>query len=542
MAGPTGQLPSVMGGRFGRIPAEPVPRSQFKLSHGLKTTFDAGYMVPIFCEEVIPADMWNLRMTHFARLATPLHPFMDNLRLDFHFVFVPYRLVWDKWEKFNGAQDNPGDSTDFLVPVVNAPTGGFVAGSVYDHVGIPPGVDNLEVSALPFRAHNLWYNEWIRDQNLQQSLPVPKGDGPDDETNYKLYRRGKRHDYFTSALPWPQKGSEVQLPISGNAPIKGVSPVRGLGVDEVTETAGPRNQKEYDAKLRSYQAYFSEAQINIEADPSNANWPYVRVDFDDPDNPAYADMSQIASVTITALRNAATVQQIYELDARGGTRYTEILRSHFGVISPDMRLQRPEFLGGGSSNVTVNPIAQTSETTTGTPQGNLAAMGTSSGRIGFSHSFTEHGVVLGYASLRADLNYQQGLNRMWSRRTRFDFYWPTFAHLSEQAILNKEIYAAGDAADDDVFAYQERYAEYRYKPSMVTNEFRSSFAQSLDSWHLTQDFETRPAFNDVFIEDNPPVDRVIAVQDEPHMIFDAYFEFTAARPMPVYSVPGIRRI
>lgn len=537
----TTSLPSVMGHQFSRVPSVQIPRSLFNRSHGLKTTFDAGYMVPIFVDEVLPGDTFNLKMSLFGRLATPLHPFMDNLRLDVFWFFVPTRLVWDNWEKLNGAQDNPGDTTDYVMPTITAPAGGFAENSVYDYLGIPTKIDGLVIQAGPLRAHNLVFNEWVRDQNLQQSLPVSKGDGPDDPTSYKLFKRGKRHDYFTGCLPWPQKGTEVTLPIGGTAPIVGQSPVTGLGVTEIPSTAGPINVKDSYKSIPSYSNYFSGADIRIE-DPDGDNWPGVHVDFDDSRNLAEVDLTSVTAITIRDFREAVAAQQIYEQDARGGTRYTEIIRSHFGVISPDMRLQRPEYLGGGTHNITVNPIAQTSSTDATTPQGNLAAMATSAGRTGFVQSFTEHGYILGYVCLRADLNYQQGLNRMWSRSTRFDHYWPGLAQLSEQAVLSKEIYVDGTAADDDVFGYQERYAEYRYKPSLVTSRFRSNATQPLDTWHLALDFEERPVLNDVFIEEDPPVDRVIAVISEPHMILDTYVDLKCARPMPLYGVPGLSRL
>ena len=255
-----------------------------------------------------------------------------------------------------------------------------------------------------------------------------------------------------------------------------------------------------------------------------------------------ADLSEASAATINMLRQAFQIQKLYERDARGGTRYTEVVRAHFGVISPDGRLQRPEYLGGGQSTVNLHAVAQTSNVNAQpTPQGNLAAFGTStlSGGHGFTKSFTEHCVIIGLVSVRADLNYQQGLNRMFSRRTRWDFYWPALAHIGEQAVLNKEIYTQGTEQDEAVFGYQERFAEYRYKPSVITGEMRSNFAQSLDTWHLAQDFESLPALNSAFIEENPPIDRVIAVPSSPHFIFDSYFQLRCARPMPVYGVPGL---
>lgn len=523
-------LPSVMRHKFSEVPQAEIPRSSFDRSHGYKTTFDAGYLIPVFVDEALPGDTFSLDMTAFGRLATPIFPFMDNVFIDSFFFAVPVRLIWDNWQKFNGEQDNPADSTDFVVPTMTSPAvTGYANGSLSDYFGIPTEVADLEHVSLWHRAYNLIYNEWFRDQNLQDSVVVDKDDGPDDPADYVVLRRGKRHDYFTSSLPWPQKGPAVPLPLTGDAPVL------GLGKETQSYTAGPINLYETGGTgTRSFTSAMSIDNSNVnnrlyvEEDPNNAGFPGIR-----------ADLSAATAATINQLRQAFQIQKLYERDARGGTRYTEIVRSHFGVVSPDARLQRPEYLGGGSTPIVVNPIAQTSETAT-TPQGNLAAMGTLSLRNnGFSKSFTEHCVLIGMVSVRADLTYQQGLNRMFSRSTRWDYYWPALAHIGEQAVLNKEIYADGSAADEDVFGYQERFAEYRYKPSTITGQFRSNYAQSLDVWHLSQDFASLPALNAAFIQDDPPLDRVIATPAEPHFLFDAYFRLRCARPMPVYSVPGM---
>lgn len=514
---------SVMKNTFRELPQANIRRSSFNRSHGWKGTFDAGYLIPVYADEVLPGDTINLKMTAFMRLATPLHPFMDNMKLTSFFVFCPNRLIQDNWPKLMGEQKNPGDSTDFMTPIVVSPLGGFLNQSFYDYIGVPTQVAGLEVCNLWGRCYNLFYNEFVRDENLQNSIVVDTDDGPDDPADYVIRRRGKRPDYFTSCLPWPQKGPAVDLPLGTSAPIRwdeiGAS---GLADDKFVVIARGAT---VDA------ANYSGTWQNVGATlPNNTNYNM------------YADLSDAAGATINSWRLALQTQGIYETDARGGTRYIEMLRAHFGVINPDFRLQRPEYLGGDSTYLTVTPIAQTSSTDgEPTPQGNLAAMGTVSvrgGNHGFVKSFTEHGVLLGMVQVSADLTYQQGLHRMFSRRTRFDFYFPGFAHLGEMAVLNKEIYAQGTSADDDVFGYQEHWAEYRYKPSIITGKFRSNDAQTLDTWHLSQEFSSLPLLNSTFISDNPPVDRVLAVTDEPEFIADIFFDLIHVRPLPLYSVPG----
>lgn len=548
---------------FSLSPHVDISRSRFDRSASLKTSFNAGDVVPFFLEEVLPGDTFSVDTSKVVRMQTLLTPMMDNVYLDTYYFFVPNRLVWDHWKEFCGENTESAwiPQTEYTMPQITSPAGqGWSVGTLADYFGIPTGVAGLSVSALPFRAYALVMNEWFRDQNLQDPLVVPTDDSTvagvntgtfvtDVAKGGKPFIAAKYHDYFTSALPAPQKGPDVLIPVAqaGSYPVVSLTDY----VDASKSTASVAWQK-LDGTNFSYAGsghlsvgsygeqtgkYLSgatagsgvSASTNVDIAPANL-W-------------AVAD-GNAAAATINQLRLAFQIQKFYERQARGGSRYTEVVRSFFGVTSPDARLQRPEYLGGNRVPINVNQIVQQSGTeSSGTPQGTVVGQSlTTDKHSDFTKSFTEHGLIIGVMVARYDHTYQQGLNRLWSRKDKFDFYWPVFANIGEQAIKNKEIFAQGTDKDNEVFGYQEAWAEYRYKPNMVTGEMRSAYAQSLDVWHLADDYSALPSLSDSWIrEDKANIDRVLAVTSSVSNQFfaDIYVKNYCTRPMPMYSVPGL---
>lgn len=570
----------VRGHRFSDAPAMYMRRTKFDRSHVYKTTFDSGKLIPVFVDEVLPGDTTRMSVNYFARLATPIKPIMDNIYLDWFFFFVPNRLVWEHWQNFCFEQEDPGDSTDYVIPTVTAAANSDnnYVGSLWDYFGLPVNTSNniSGVSALPFRAVYLIWNEWFRDENLQKSVKIQKGDvneildssrasdqpswvfssGSTVVSGHACPPRGKRHDYFTSALPWTQKGPGVSIGLAGTASIVDPSPGSGFLLHSTNDQLAAISAYGGDASSSGGKRSASGSGSITFNRGSGSEWSNVggfagnssdRITMSAQaasnylGNDSYVDLDTSSIFTINSLRTAFQMQKFYERLARGGSRYTEVLRSFFGVVSPDARLQRPEFLGSFTKMVNVNPIAQTSATDNTSPQGNLSAYGVTAAKFhGFTKSFVEHGYIIGFVCARADLTYQQGINKMWLRSTVYDFYWPTFAHLGEQAIELREIYAQGTEADTTVFGYQERYAEYRYKPSQITGKLRSSVTGgNLDVWHLSQFFSNAPTLNEEFITENPPIERIIAVPSEPEFLLDIGFRYTTVRPMPMFGTPGL---
>lgn len=518
---------SLMSHSFGNVADVRIPRSVFNRSHGVLTTLDSGYLVPVLVDEILPGDTFTGNLSGFARLSSPLYPLMDNMFMDTFFFFVPKRLVWDNFQKFCGEQVDPGDSIDYTEPTV--PVNNASNESIWCYYGIPTQIaSNIDVNVCAFRSYNLIWNEWFRDQNLQDSVDVDTDDGPDSMNQYELLRRGKRHDYFTGCLPFLQKGDAVLLSLGTDAPIYG----KNMDFDDVKDNqnyAQVMDQLGSSGALRNL--LIDAAGVSIE--------PLYGSSTGDGSGALYADLTEAVGPTVNEFREALAIQRLLEKNARAGTRYAEIIQSHFQVTSPDARLQRPEYLGGGSTPLIVSPVARTDSTA-----GELSGFGTIQFRNhGFSKSFTEHGYIIGLCCVRADQRYQEGLDKMYSRQTLYDHYWPSTAMLGEQAVLNKEIYidAATIAAgtDDDVFGYQERWAEYRWKKSTISGKFRSNDAASLDAWHLAIEYGAQPTLDDTFIVENPPLDRCIRTPTEPHFILDAWIDLKCARPLPVYSIPSI---
>lgn len=535
-----------------------IARSTFRRDHSVKLSFNVGDVIPFYVDEVLPGDTFQVKTSMVARLQTLLTPMMDNLYLDTYFYFVPNRIVWQHWRELMGENTQSAwiPTVEYSVPQVTAPSGGWSIGSIADYMGIPTGVANLSVNALPFRAYALVMNEWFRDENLSDPLNIPVDDATlagSNGTNYITdvvkggmpFKAAKFHDYFTSALPAPQKGPDVTIPVSQGANL----PVVALGTQVPSPGTETLRMVQQSWNSNNFGPYVnvtasgadSEYHVKVASSAPSPNSVYLPFT---PSNLWAVDDGSVSAATINQLRMAFQIQKLYEKDARGGTRYIEILKSHFGVTSPDARLQRPEYLGGNRIPVNINQVVQSSATqSSGTPLGDTAAFSVTTDVHGdFIKSFVEHGFVIGIMVARYDHTYQQGLERFWSRKDRLDYYFPVFANIGEQPILNKEIYAQGTDQDDEVFGYQEAWADYRYKPSRVAGEMRSKAPTSLDVWHLADEYAQLPKLSDAWIrEDKTNVDRVLAVTSSVsnQMFADLFISCKATRPMPVYSIPGL---